>query len=249
MMSRKSRLKIVVPYRDREKQLRQFLPHIRDYFVESGMDYHIVIAEQAQGAPFNRGAIKNAGFLLGTESDYTCFHDVDYLPLEVDYEWSDNPVCLVLLGAQSIPIKASGPTQYIKPDMSKFFGGAVMMPNALFQQVDGYSNQYWGWGYEDTDLVSRFRAIGVSCGRRPGSFRLIYHDSEGYEADGSLNETAARNRLLHVKKWRPGTAQGADGLSTLSYELLSRETLFEPIDGKGGCEKITVKLSPPDWTA
>jgi hypothetical protein len=236
-------LKIVVPYRDREKQLRQFLPHIRDYFAGRGIPYHIVIAEQAAGLPFNRGAIKNAGFLLGGESEYTCFHDVDYLPLEADYSWSDAPAGLVWAGAESIPIKASGQTQYINPDMSKFFGGAVLMPNALFRQVDGYSNEYWGWGYEDTDLVSRFQAANIACLRRRGSFRPLRHDNEGYEADGFLNETAARNRALYLKKWQRGLPRQADGLSTLSYEVLSREVLSQPIDGQGGCEKFTVKLS------
>ena len=236
----------MVPYRDREKHLRQFLPHIRDYFAERGIAYHIVIAEQADGLPFNRGAIKNAGFGLGAASDYICFHDVDYLPLEADYRWSDFPAGLVWAGAESIPIKASGPTQYITPDMSKFFGGAVLMPNTLFEQVNGYSNQYWGWGYEDTDLVSRFQAANIAVVRQRGSFRPLRHDNEGYEVDGNLNETAARNRALYQKKWREGAPRQADGLSTLSCEILSRQILVEPAGGQGGCEKFTVKLSPPD---
>jgi len=239
------RLKIVVPYRDREKQLSRFLPHIRDYFAERGIPYHIVIAAQAEGLPFNRGAIKNAGFLLGGDADYTCFHDVDYLPLEADYGWTDLPAGLVWAGAESIPVKASGQTKYIKPDMTKFFGGAVLMPDTLFQQVDGYSNQYWGWGYEDTDLVSRFQAANITVVRHRGSFRPLHHDNEGYKADGNLNETAARNRALYLNKWRPGTPHQADGLSTLSYEILARQTLAEPVDGHGGCEKFTIKLPSP----
>jgi N-terminal region of glycosyl transferase group 7/N-terminal domain of galactosyltransferase len=240
------RLKIVVPYRDRERQLRQFLPHIRNYFAKRGIPYHIVIAEQAEGLPFNRGAVKNAGFRLGEESDYTCFHDVDYLPLEADYGWADFPAGLVWAGAESVPIKASGQTHYIKPDMPKFFGGAVLMPNMLFEQVDGYSNQYWGWGYEDTDLISRFQAANITCVRRRGSFRPLIHDSEGYEADGNLNEAGARNRALYLDKWRVSAPRQADGLSTLTYEILSRQTLVEPVNEQGGCEKFTLLLSPPD---
>ena len=230
-------LKIVVPYRDREKQLRQFLPHIRDYFAGRGIPYHIVIAQQAEGLPFNRGAIKNAGFLLGGECDYTCFHDVDYLPLEADYGWTDLPAGLVWAGAESIPIKASGPTQYIKPDMTKFFGGAVLMPDVLFARIDGYSNQYWGWGYEDTDLVARLKAVGATPIRRPGAFVPLPHDSHGYEADGSLGEEAGLNRLLYQRSWQGGGALRApDGLSTLAHELVARETLAP------GVEKITVQL-------
>lgn len=231
------RLKIVVPYRMREKQLRRFLPHIRDYFASSGIPYHLVIAEQAEGLPFNRGAMKNIGYELGAASDYTCFHDVDYLPLEADYSWSDVPAGLVWAGAESIPIKTQGLTQYIKPNMPQFFGGAVLMPNALFERVDGYSNLYWGWGYEDTDLISRFQAADIACTRRRGSFRPLHHDSDGYEADGNLNPDGARNRALYMEKWRPGGTPEKDGLSALSYEIVSREVL----DGQANWEKITVR--------
>src|SRR6202012_4428060 len=98
-------LKIVVPYRDRAAHLREFLPHIRDYLDGSGIAYRIVIAEQEAGLPFNRGAMKNAGFLLGGMSGYTCFHDVDYLPLNADYGWSDEPACLALVGAEGRPVR------------------------------------------------------------------------------------------------------------------------------------------------
>src|ERR1700753_3792236 len=115
-------LKIVVPYRDRAAHLAQFLPHIRDYLDDAGIAATIVIAEQAPGEAFNRGAMKNAGFLLGGSSDYTCFHDVDYLPLDADYDWTDDPACLVLTGNQGLNVKAANPAQSIHLDMENFFG-------------------------------------------------------------------------------------------------------------------------------
>src|ERR1700760_2481111 len=120
-------LKIVVPYRDRAVHLREFLPHIRDYLDDSGIVYRIVIAEQEPGLPFNRGAMKNAGFLLGGASDYTCFHDVDYLPLSADYSWTGSPTCLVLKGADGLPVRVEGPSQPIRLDMKNFFGAVVMI--------------------------------------------------------------------------------------------------------------------------
>jgi len=231
------RLKIVVPYRDRAAHLREFLPHIRDYLNDEGLAYSIVIAEQEDGLPFNRGAIKNVGFLAGESSDYTCFHDVDYLPLSVDYGWTNEPACLVLSGTQNLAVKVDDPSQPIHLDMSNFFGGAVLIPDDLYRQVDGYANGYWGWGYEDSDLLDRFAAAGIACIRRPGSFIPLPHDSHGYEADGSLNRDAAINRLRYRTAWRDGQPVEADGLSTLKYEVLSREALNE-----GDGEHITVRL-------
>ena len=30
-----------------------------------------------------------------------------------------------------------------------------MFPIDLFKKVNGYSNEYWGWGFEDDDLLMR----------------------------------------------------------------------------------------------
>lgn len=234
-------LKIVVPYRDRAEHLREFLPHIREYLEDAGVAHSIIVAEQEDGLPFNRGAMKNAGFLLGAPSDYTCFHDVDYLPLTADYGWTDDPACLVLAGTQGLSVKTGDPSQPIQLDMTNFFGGAVLIPDALYRKVDGYSNRYWGWGYEDSDLLDRFTAAGIPCVRRPGSFVPLLHDSHGYEADGSLNEDAGFNRARYLATWRSGSTRIADGLSTLAYEVLAREPLEE-----GHGERVRVRLFKPD---
>jgi hypothetical protein len=81
--------------------------------------------------------------------------------------------------------------------------------------------------------------------RRRGSFRPLHHDSEGYEADGKLNEVGLRNRDLYLHKWQSGQPREADGLSTLSFEILSREILAEAVNGQGVCEKLMVRLSLP----
>ncbi len=240
-------LKVVIPYRDREEHLAQFLPPLREYLDDAGISHHIVIAEQAEGLPFNRGAIKNAGFLLGGASDYTCFHDVDYLPLNADYGWTEEPACLALVGAEGRPVAINGTTRRLQLNMAGFFGGAVLVPDALFRQVDGYSNDYWDWGFEDTDMARRFAAAGIATSRRPGVFCPLAHDPEGHQADGSMNEAAALNRALYMRKWQTGRLEKADGLSTLACEILARETLAAPAGGRSRyekipCEKIKVRL-------
>lgn len=57
------------------------------------------IVEQTPGLPFNRGALKNSDFLLGRETrDYTCFHDVDYLPIWADRSHVDRPTPILWFG-------------------------------------------------------------------------------------------------------------------------------------------------------
>ncbi len=37
------------------------------------------------------------------------------------------------------------------------FGGVTMMNTDHIQLINGFSNQYWGWGGEDDDLLLRVR--------------------------------------------------------------------------------------------
>ena len=38
------------------------------------------------------------------------------------------------------------------------FGGATSMTPFQFEQVNGYSNQFWGWGGEDDDMGHRVKS-------------------------------------------------------------------------------------------
>jgi hypothetical protein len=138
------RLNVVVPYRAREQHLAIFVQMVRAYFARDKLDreipYRVLIVEQENGLPFNRGALKNIGFVLGREaSDYTCFHDVDYIPVWADYSWSDAPVGIVWHGAENRPIRVNRPDRGVRHDLANFYGGAALTPNDLFAQVNGYT--------------------------------------------------------------------------------------------------------------
>ena len=51
------KLGIIVPYRDREQQLKRFLSHMKDYIKD--IDYEIFIVEQEDDKPFNRVKLLN----------------------------------------------------------------------------------------------------------------------------------------------------------------------------------------------
>src|SRR3974390_702950 len=123
------RLNIVVPYRSREAHLQQFVPHLRAYFSRDKSDwaipYSVLIIEQENGLPFNRGALNNIGFVLGRDrSDYTAFHDLDYLPIWADYSCPETLTPIVWYGAEARPIVPGRP-EVVKHDMSQFFGAVL----------------------------------------------------------------------------------------------------------------------------
>ena len=138
------KLGVIVPYRKRPSHLRQFQESIKEYLKD--YDYELIIVEQADDLPFNRGKLLNIGFktAIRKQCDYVVFHDVDMLPRDVDYSYSEVPLHLA--------------TDFInskKEIFKTYFGGVTMFPIESFKRINGYSNEYWGWGFEDDDLLLR----------------------------------------------------------------------------------------------
>jgi hypothetical protein len=243
------RLNIVVPYRAREAHLQQFVPHLRAYFSRDKIDHRIpyraLIVEQENGLPFNRGALKNIGFVLGREdSDYTVFHDVDYLPIWADYTWADTPTAIIWYGAEVRPIVPGRP-EIMQHDMNQFFGAVLLTPNALFAQVNGFSNLYWGWGFEDMDLTSRFDAANIKRNRRKGTFHPLPHANEGVQLDFKPTPIAKVNQEIFRTRWMVGNMPSADGLSEVAFEILNRRAIPEGPNPERSApwEMVTVRLN------
>lgn len=143
------KLGIIVPYRDRYKQLLEFKSHLKNYLDDKDIKYELIIVEQDGGKAFNRGKLLNIGFLYAKKlrCNYVVFHDIDMLPVEVDYSYSDKPLHM------ATNFISDGNFKRIVFD--EYFGGVTMFPINFFEQINGYSNKYWGWGYEDTELLHR----------------------------------------------------------------------------------------------
>lgn len=149
------KLGVIVPYRNRYKQLRTFLKTVPQYLQKQNVDHEIIVVEQMDEEGFNRGALLNAGFLKAKElgCDYVAFHDVDLLPRYVDYSYTHVP--LELVGKVLSSKVEEGFQIPIETFTDDYFGGVVLFPVDLFEKINGYSNKYIGWGFEDNDLLLR----------------------------------------------------------------------------------------------
>lgn len=229
-------LHIVVPYRDRAEHRARFVPHLRAWFAERQPDipYRVTFVEQAAGLPFNRGLIKNIGFVLGEGgSAYTCLHDIDYLPADADYGWADCPTCLLWSGAEARPVAPGLSDAVIRTDTASTLGGVLLMPNAVFRAVDGYSNLYWGWGSEDIDLSLRIRGRRIPTDRRRGTYLPLDHENDGFHPDATPSPAALANRRVFDRIWAAGRLPVGEGLTTLAYTVLAETPVSEaPGDGR-----------------
>ena len=147
----------IIPYRDRKLQKSNFIEKMKELLVDIDPSYYrFYFIHQCDTRIFNRGALKNIGFLMlrnaypNTYKNITlCFNDVDTLPsgrgLINDYSTTEGII-------------------------KHFYGfeftlGGIVSINANdFEKINGYPN-YWAWGYEDNMLYNRAISAGIFVDR------------------------------------------------------------------------------------
>lgn len=138
----------IVPYRDRENQLEIFVNHMTKLM--EGENYQILFIHQKDNRHFNRGAMKNIGFLYVKEKypqtykeKILIFHDIDVLIAKkenADFNTTENIV------KHNFGFK---PTKIVKA-----LGGIVTIKASDFEKTKGFLN-LWMWGLEDNALHIR----------------------------------------------------------------------------------------------
>ena len=79
----RTKLAVIVAFRDREEHLKIFLHHMHPIFQRQLLDYRIFVIEQTPKEEFNRGTLMNIGYEEALKIDnFDCFvfHDVDLVP-------------------------------------------------------------------------------------------------------------------------------------------------------------------------
>jgi NADH:ubiquinone oxidoreductase subunit len=92
-----TKVAIIVPYKNRLRNLKTFIRYMHRFLSKQNMEYGIYLVEPVDGLEFNRAYLINIGFTeaLKDDSKWNCFffHDVDLLP-EMDinlYTCQNNP--------------------------------------------------------------------------------------------------------------------------------------------------------------
>lgn len=145
----------IVPYRDREQQKFFFSKHM-SYVLENHntSEYEIYFSHQLDNRTFNRGAMKNIGFLAMKQKypdDYKTitfvFNDVDTIPYKklFDYETTEGTI------KHFYGLKFT-------------LGGIISVLGSDFEKMNGFPC-YWGWGHEDNALLQRSRRNKIRIDR------------------------------------------------------------------------------------
>lgn len=216
------RLAVIIPYRDRAEHLQQLVPALIATLRAQGIQHRVLVVEQANRQPFNRGRLLNIGVHHAAESaDYFCLHDVDAVPLAANYACPSQPLRLV---------------NWIQTGKGKsrredhYFSGAICVRKEQIYAANGFSNEYWGWGKEDDDFFFRLLLAGYLCYfDQRGEFKDLPNPARQATRKSTWE---ARRRTQLNRRRRSRLLRGlddpaADGLNTLQYELID---LIDRID-------------------
>lgn len=215
------RLTVVIPYRDRAEHLETLLPELTARLKEQDLRYRILVVEQEVGALFNRGRLLNAGMQYAADmTDYYCFHDVDAVPIAANYACPSQPLRLVNTVLNSAGQRVHTP---------HYFSGAITIRKEQAFAVNGFSNEYWGWGKEDDDFYFRLLLSGFVCYfDLKGTFRDLPNPPHQCVRRGPMLPTHVKlNRRRRSLLLRGLTVPGDDGVRTLKFKVVERATNAE----------------------
>ena len=191
---------LVLPFRDgcglngfnRTRQLDTFLDYMTDWLQSRGhSEFRFVVSEQSQRGLFNKGLLFNLGsvkaFSMGCE--YVVFHDIDQLPTNPENNYQVHRA-----GPLHMCTNTTQYTELGSVDLQPHVGGALMMSRRDYIRVNGFSNRYWRWGHENSDMMHRINTVLKTLSRLPQSVGTYLENKHPRMKFGEIKQTAEWHR-------------------------------------------------------
>ncbi|KAM9844756.1 beta-1,4-galactosyltransferase 2 [Aulostomus maculatus] len=200
---------IIIPFRHRENHLKYWLHYLHPILRRQRIDYGIYIINQLGEDTFNRAKLLNVGYTEALkDGEYDCFifSDVDLIPMDDRnlYHCYDQPRHF------AIAMDKFG----FRLPYAGYFGGVSGLSKKQFLKINGFPNEYWGWGGEDDDIYNRITLNGMKVSRpdvRIGRYRMIKHERDKHNEPNPQRFNKIQNTKNTMKK---------DGISSLTYRLV-----------------------------
>jgi len=192
----------IVPYRDREQQQKFFSQQMKVILEDIPENkYKIYYIHQNDKREFNRGAMKNIGFLM----------------VKNKYPNDYKNITLVFNDVDTMPYSKNFINYYTTPGTIKHFygfryalGGIVSITAEDFEKTGGFPN-FWSWGYEDNLLNKRALSAKLTIDR--GQFYDIM-DKNMFQMKDGLARLVNRGEF---DRYLSNTTEGYHTIQGLQY--------------------------------
>ena len=239
---------IIVPLRNRLKQQQLFIDHFHRFMCQHesrssssrdhSFDWRVVFVEQSDdGQLFNRGKLLNIGYRIARSSKLwrqcttgaahdrgmiefvsIVTHDVDMLPVSPNRPMHYAPT-------SEIRHLASAVDQYHRRlPYEEYFGGVLSMPDEHWRKINGFPNDFWGWGSEDDMVYLRLYHLALPFGRLVpqslGRYETIKEDHHADSKEKSLSLNQAKyGAFMALDARDKQAAMASNGFNTTQFQV------------------------------
>jgi len=211
----------------REKERKKFI-QIMNTLLKPYCDFYIYIIEQSDdNEKFNIGKLKNIGFKIACKDkkyDNYIFSDIDTIP---DYELLpyflkklDYPISYAIRGTryEEIDVKTNKP----------FMGALIGFSKKVFEKINGYPNNMYGWGGEDDAIILRIISNGLYKIYYPKDGSTIDFeetiDGKTMDIKNKLKITN-KEKIKYEKLYEDLRSWNKNGINSLNYNELERNII------------------------
>jgi hypothetical protein len=195
----------IVPYRDREPHRVFFSTYIYKIMEDvPADDWTFFFIHQCDKRPFNRGAMKNIGFLAIKSAFPDNYKDIIFIFNDVD----------------TLPYDKNILNYHTEYGVIKHFygfqfalGGIFSIRGVDFERINGFPN-FWAWGGEDNLIHERAKQFGLTIDR--SNFFMIGNTSILQFADG-IRRLICRDEL--ATSIMPNNSDGLSKLTNVKHTI------------------------------
>ena len=201
----------IVPYRNREMH-KHFFDKYMSYVLEDVTDYEIIFANQNNQLPFNRGGMKNCGFLYIKQKYPESYKDIIFIFNDID----------------TVPYKKNLLNYDVQKNEIKHYfgfefclGGIFAIRGEDFERINGFPS-FWSWGWEDTVIYERALSKRMKVNRE--QFYNIGDSHILHFVDDLTKRVSMKNKESYMKRT---VYDGLTDLQNINFSFNSETNMLD----------------------